>query len=99
MTPTGQEKRGVLGHLAGKGILILIILNVILFVSIGLFHVMHSLCIVCVTYGTIPPRHLIACIETTELFTTNNIIILKKLGLFLIKSFERRNAVVNNQTY
>ena len=34
-----------------------------------------------------------------ELFTTNNIITLKKLGLFLIKSVERRNAVVNNQTY
>ena len=31
-----------------------------------------------------------------ESFTTNNIITLKKL--FLIKSFERRNAVVNNQT-
>jgi len=33
-----------------------------------------------------------------ELFTTNNIITRKKT-LFLIKSFERRNAVVNNQTY
>ena len=34
-----------------------------------------------------------------ERFTTNSIITLNKLGLFLIKSFERRNAVVNNQTY
>jgi len=34
-----------------------------------------------------------------ELFSTNNIITVNKLGLFLIKSFERRNAVVNNQTY
>jgi len=34
-----------------------------------------------------------------ELLTTNNIITPKRLGLFLIKSFERRNAVVNNQTY
>ena len=31
-----------------------------------------------------------------QLFTTNNIITLKKLGLFLIKSFVHRNAV---QTY
>jgi len=34
-----------------------------------------------------------------ERFTTNNIITLNKHELFLIKSFERRNAVVNNQTY
>jgi len=34
-----------------------------------------------------------------ELFTTNNIITLNKLGLFLTKSFECRNAVMNNQTY
>jgi len=34
-----------------------------------------------------------------ELVNTNNIITLNKLGLFLIKSFECRNAVVNNQTY
>ena len=34
-----------------------------------------------------------------ERITTNNIITLNKHELFLIKSFERRNAVVNNQTY
>jgi len=34
-----------------------------------------------------------------ELFTTNDIITLKKRGIFLVKKFERRNAVVNNQTY
>ena len=36
-----------------------------------------------------------------ELFTTNNIPVntLKKLGLFFVKAFEHRNAVVNNHIF
>ena len=36
-----------------------------------------------------------------ELFTTNNIPVntLKKLGLFLVKAFEHRNAAVNNHIF
>jgi len=34
-----------------------------------------------------------------ELFTTNNITTLKKLGLFLVNAFDHRNADVNNQNY
>ena len=34
-----------------------------------------------------------------ELFTTNNITTLKNLDFFLVKAFERRNAIVNNQNY
>ena len=33
------------------------------------------------------------------LFTTNNINTLTTIGLVLVKAFERRNAVVNNQNY
>jgi len=34
-----------------------------------------------------------------ELFTTNNIYTLINLDFFLVKAFERRNAIVNNQNY